>query len=80
MKDKLIIAGLIIAIVFSFLGYLYSKQLAQRVSELETEVAALSSKVEDLNKNIMISEKAIPFIEGLIEALNKIKAEEGSKK
>ncbi|HUU50886.1 MAG TPA: hypothetical protein VMW81_08005 [Nitrospinota bacterium] len=72
MKDKLIIAGVVIALVFTFLGYSRTKQLSGKVVALEQDVATLSKEIEELNKKILVSEKTMSFIENLTESLSKI--------
>lgn len=72
MKDKLIIAGVVIALVFTFLGYSCTKQLSGKVVALEQDVATLSKEIEELNKKILVSEKTMSFIENLTESLSKI--------
>lgn len=72
MKDKLIIAGVVIAVVFTFLGYSHTKQVSQKVVALEQDVATLSKEIEELNKKIQVSEKTMSFIENLTESLSKI--------
>lgn len=87
MKDKLIIAGVIIALVFTFWGYSMSKQLSGKLSALEKNVnEALESQkelvksVEELNKKILVSERTMSFIENLAESLTKIIKETENKK
>ena len=89
MKDKLIIAGVIIALVFTFLGYSMSKQLSGKVSALEKNVdkaletqKELAKSVEELNEKVLVSERTMSFIENLTKSLTKIikEAEDKEKK
>ena len=72
MRDKFIMAAVFIALAFTFIGYYQIKRLAQEISLMERSMAglvetqkALSQQVEDLNNNILVSEKTMTFIENL---------------
>jgi|GEM_PF-1365597 hypothetical protein len=41
MRDKLIITGVVIAVVFTFLGYSKTKKISQKISVLEQNVMSL---------------------------------------
>lgn len=66
MKDKLIIAGVVIAIVFTFLGYSQTKQLSQKLAALERDVASLLKTQESKQ----VSEK-VGTLERKVETLKK---------
>jgi uncharacterized membrane-anchored protein len=84
MRDKLVMTVVFIAVAFTFIGYYHIKRLAQEVSLVEKNIAALvetqktlSQQVENLSKKVLISEKTMTFIESLTESLSK--ALKGSK-
>lgn len=49
MRDKLIITGVIIAVVFTFLGYSKTKKISQKISTLEQSVMSLV-KAKDMKQ------------------------------
>jgi len=88
MKEGLIIVGVIVALVFTFMGYHQTKLVSDRVSSLEQNMGLLiksaqekqamkdelSRDVEKIEKNAktLTPEEAIPIIEKVTDSLIKI--------
>ena len=60
MRDKLIITGVVIAVVFTFLGYSKTKKISQKISVLEQNVMSLvkAKDVEQAKKEKVSKDKA----------------------
>ena len=85
MKEKLIITGVIIAVVFTIIGYSQTSRLSQEVVALEKDMAALVETQKNLTKalgemstKVLVSDKVMSFIEELTKTL-KAKTEEPEK-
>ena len=88
MKEGLIVVGIVVALVFTFMGYHEVKLVSDRVSSLEKNVSLLikdaqekqavkdeiSRDVEKIEKSVkpLTPEEAIPIIEKVTDSLIKI--------
>ena len=76
MKDKLIIAGVVVAVVFTIVGYSQTNRLSQEVAALEKDMAALvetqknlTKELEKMSTKVLVSDKVMSFIEELTKTL-----------
>lgn len=85
MRDKLIIAGVVIAVVFTIVAYSQTSRLSKEVAVLEKNVAGLvetqknlTKELEEMSTKVLVSDKVMSFLEELTKTL-KVKTEEPEK-